>query len=232
MSFRLSPRTMKSSETIRSCGTCGQCHPHIPGRYTADCVMVGSRSHKQPRRRKSNEVLAEDRLITILMPTTIREQAILFDHIWFWFVDLKHNNTDIRECVSSLTTAKGALRAVAPLLWLEWKSWDGTRGQTRSQENYEKLWKTFVQSVDESGRNLPVAWLTLRNLGPDAVASFSKYAVAGEQITANNYTAAGPPVRSVSPMAWPCFTPRISAVYKSTTIHSQSFAPMAFSTLV
>lgn len=96
------------------------------------------------------------------MPTTIREQAALFDQIWFWFLDMKHENDEVRKGLAAAQRSKGSLKAKAPLLWLQWRRWDGLSGQTRNQENFEKLWKGFVVAEGQEGRQMPVAWLTLR----------------------------------------------------------------------
>ena len=80
---------------------------------------------------------------------------------------MKHENDDLREGLAVLKPIKGSLKARAPLLWLQWKRWDGMHGQTRNQENFEKLWKTFVSATTEEGILLPVAWLTLRAMNAE-----------------------------------------------------------------
>ncbi len=151
------------------CRNCGQHHPVIPGTYSSDCVIVGGRSHSSPTKRTSQSRLPpSESLTTVLMPATIREQAALFDQIWFWFLDIKHENDNLRQGVAAAQRTKGSLKAKAPLLWLQWKRWDGLHGQTRNQENYEKLWKSFVSASTPEGQQQPVAWLTLRAMSSEA----------------------------------------------------------------
>lgn len=154
--------------SIRQCQTCGQIHPSVPGMYWKDCVLIGGRARgRADRRGLPDNCPPSDHLTTIPMPTSIREQAILFDQIWFWFVDMKHENDDVRDQLSMYSVNKGTLRSAAPLLWLEWKRWGDVRGQTRNQENFDKAWKNFVHFVDGYGRKMPVAWLTLRSMPPN-----------------------------------------------------------------
>jgi hypothetical protein len=154
-----------SPQRTRCCRTCGQLHPHVPGMHSNDCVLIGGRTHGRSGRRGSEDSFpSSDRLITIPMPTSIREQAMLFDQIWFWFIDMKHENDDARSMLSQYSVDKGTLRAAAPMLWLEWKRWDDLRGQTRNQENFDKAWQNFVYVTDGCGRRTPVAWLTLRSM--------------------------------------------------------------------
>lgn len=93
---------------------------------------------------------------------------MLFDQIWFWFIDMKRENDGLRDELALQHINKGTLRTTAPLLWFEWKRWDDQRGQTRNQENFDKAWKSFVRFDDGRGQKVSVAWLTVRStMSPD-----------------------------------------------------------------
>lgn len=157
-----------SQQHPRQCRTCGQVHPIIPGTHSTDCILLGTRTHSTSTRSNSPYFPPPHLLTTIPIPLNIRSQALLFDQIWFWFVDMKHENDNIRNSLQShYHIDKGTLRSTAPLLWFEWRRWDEVRGQTRNQENFDKVWKRLVW-VDGGevgkGEKVPVAWVTLRSV--------------------------------------------------------------------
>lgn len=148
---------VSSSLSDRPCRNCGLIHGIVPGAYSTDCLILCDQKHTRPSQSNSSQHHGT----LLLLPTSIREQALLFDDIWFRFVDVKHENADLRHRVRSLSAARGELRQQAPIPWLRWTRIDGSSGKTRNQENYEKLWKTFVHTTEEDGQKVPVAWLTI-----------------------------------------------------------------------
>ena len=154
-----------SQQSQRSCMNCGQIHQVVPGKASVHCSMIGCRTSRSrgAQGTDTNTANSED-FVTIPMPTTIRDQAILFDQIWFWFVEMKHENASSRDNVVANLAEKGALRIAAPLLWLQGKRCDGSKCQTRNQENYENVWKSLTHTTLPNGSRIPVAWLTIRAL--------------------------------------------------------------------
>lgn len=144
------------------CINCGQTHHIVSGSFSSNCSMIGCRTSRS-RGAQSLEIYSNTGdVVTIPMPTTIREQAVLFDQIWFWFVEMKSENAESREQVVAQSPDKGALRATVPLLWLQGKRCDGSKCQTRNQENWENVWKSLTHTALPDGSQVPVAWLTLR----------------------------------------------------------------------
>lgn len=104
--------------------------------------------------------MIEDLTEPTLIPIHIQERASKFDNVWFDFVELKDRNEYRRKHVSLVTKEHGALKAQAPLPWLLYKLPDGTSGQTRNQENFDKMWGKCVSS--EEGLGPPIRFLTVQ----------------------------------------------------------------------
>lgn len=179
-----------TERSVRQCRNCGCYHRTRTGMYSSDCILLSYRSHKN-NKQKHQQSFTESDLIVYPMPQGIREQARLFDNLWFNFVDVKHEVDDQRELLASRCRQKGSLKVKAPLLWLHWRRWDGAQGQTRNQENWEQLWKTFVSRTceDEAGNHWrqPVAWLTIvRHVGQAGGAPLSPTLSAASSYSSNS----------------------------------------------
>lgn len=70
------------------------------------------------------------------------------DYIWKEFEDLKAEVDDDRDEIhmQSEGRSKGRLKEKAPIPWLSWCVPNGQSGQTRSKENFFKLWDRVAAS--------------------------------------------------------------------------------------
>lgn len=144
----------------RPCRNCGTPHVIIPGEYSLDCNYIAIRSHRD---RGASKCVNHCRssVETRRFPSNMKERTILFDEIFFWFHNQKAENDCVRESVAARYRQKGVLKTKAPLPWLQWKRFDGAHGQTRNQENWDRIWSSFDHCVLDSGEVQPIAWLTI-----------------------------------------------------------------------
>ena len=120
--------------------------------------MICIRSRKAPDKEWEQHCPPPDHH---LVSKDIRDQAILFDKMWFWFHGKRAEVDQRRDVLAAAKTHKGFLRMKAPVLWLGWQSWDGRQGQTRNQEHWDNIWQSFVKGPSTSANDQTVAHLTI-----------------------------------------------------------------------
>lgn len=98
--------------------------------------------------------------LVVPIPVDIRRQADLLDAIFFWFAHYKAQNEEHRDFLWSVTRQKGVLKTEAPLPWLHWRGCHDDHGQTRNQQNWDKMWYKFL-TCSCSEREQLVAWVTI-----------------------------------------------------------------------
>lgn len=148
------------------CRNCGQHHPVLDGMWSSDCIVLGPRSHADGSR-KRKRIPDASRLSLWPICPDVRAQALLFDSIFHLWNLMKQHNEDVRGRFVQGDVGKGELKAKAPLVWLEWIASDGHRGQTRNQENYDRIWHRCVKHETEEGQIIPTAWVSLRDIPVD-----------------------------------------------------------------
>ena len=139
----------------QACRNCGDHHPIVLGYFSKDCVMIGTRMRIQ-RAYGSPPPKA----ITMTMPMpAYRRQATFFKELWDCFLE------EAARGGCGINIANGQSE---PLLWLQWKSWNGNLGQTKNKGAFDNLWEGFVRArPEENELEAPVAWLTIRSeVGP------------------------------------------------------------------
>lgn len=190
---------MAASDLDRQCQNCGLQHGIRLGMLSTNCNLLTVRTHKKNRLSQQSQFPDPTELETQAIPINIRDQAHLFDDLWFNFIDYKRKIDRHREQLAPRCKGKGALKLKAPLVWLSWQRWDGKQGQTRNQENWDRTWKDFVERSyeDENGQvwRQPVAWVTMvRYVDPvDDDMSLSPPLSASSSESSNSLVSSLPP---------------------------------------
>lgn len=152
------------------CQNCGQYHPLVNGRCSQHCVKIKIRSHRKGLRSQTSDgswTSHHDQCTnvntgarhTVPLPGDVRGRANFFDSIYFWFADHKIYIDRKRDYLQD-HVEKGTLKIMAPIPWLRWAGCDGESGQTRNQENWDKMWKSFSY-CSCSGQEQLIAWVTI-----------------------------------------------------------------------
>lgn len=169
--------------------------------------MITVRTHKINRQSQSGQFPDPTLLETQPIPINIRDQARLFDDLWFNFINHKNKIDRQREELAPKCRGKGSLKSQVPLVWLSWQRWDGKQGQTRNQENWDRTWKNLVERTyqDGSGRTWrqPVAWVTLVRYVDPAEEDIPLSPPLSSSSSESSNSLSSPPL---TPLFFPCST--------------------------
>ena len=130
--------------------TCINCGFYHLGAASPNCFFATLRlSGRDPLALEST---ADPEKHIRIIPEDTRRRHELRDEIWQQFLYIKADSELRRHNLTAdgYGVATGDLKAREPIPWLSWCSISGVKGQTRSEENFMRLWETRLEAVMRS----------------------------------------------------------------------------------